>query len=653
MNKKLAKELSQPFMLIGLIVMLVLGAVIMWFNMYVGLGALFVAALVYFFHLRYTVNFVERTLEKNEKTVIKEHEGYVEAFSNGAPLLICVASRSGDVVWSNPSFDEFFADQDLLRANVSPANVKPFFDSADTEADVVINGRNFKITAEDADFRGHERRMLFFADTTELEDTKAYMADTRPCAAYINVDNYDDMLEASPVEEQSSIAAAIDRTVHNWAIGLDAVLLRARSDRYLMVFEHKYLEPLRNTRFPILNVMHDIETNADFPASLSIGVCEGDGTLAELQEGASAALDLALGRGGDQAVVRTLDGDTDYYGGALPAVEKRNKGKSRVMAHQLSQAIEGADNVLIMGHTRPDLDSFGSALGVYALVNNCGKQAAIVLEDPGDSIDLMYNAAKDTDSYIIVGHDQAKELMGENTLLIMVDHHRAAISEFPELIPAAKKNIAIIDHHRRAGDAVEDTVLSYTEAYASSASELICELLQYSGERGEISRFEAEALMAGIALDTKNFTVNTGVRTFEAASWLRRSGADMANVKKYFKIGLDFYQKKARIVSSTEVMGGGIAVAYTRESDPAMQMLAAQVADELLEARGVEAAFVAGRGSVKTMISARSNGKINVQTIMEKLGGGGHQTGAAAQVDLGPEEAIALIVAILREEKLL
>ena len=652
MNKKLAKELSQPFMIIGLIAMLVLGAVIIWDHLYIGIAAFVLAGAVYLFHLRYTVNFVERTLEKNEKTVIKEHEGYVEAFSNGAPLLVCVVSRAGDVIWSNPSFDKFFEDPELLKDTINTGTVKPFFDSAEATEDLALEGRNFRLTAAEADFRGHERRMLFFADTTELENTKEHMVQTRPCAAYINVDNYDDMLEASPVEEQSSIAAQIDRTVHNWAIGLDAVLLRARSDRYLMVFERKYLEPLRNTRFPILNTMHDIETNADYPASLSIGVCDGNGTLEELQSGASAALDLALGRGGDQAVVRSLEGETEYYGGALPAVEKRNKGKSRVMAHIFAQIVEGTDNVLVMGHTRPDLDSFGSALGVYALVNNCGKQVSIVLEDPGESIELIYNAAKDLDAYSIVDHAQAKELLGPNTLLVLVDHHRAAISEYPELIADAEK-IAIIDHHRRAGDAVENAVLSYTEAYASSASELVSELLQYSGERGVISRFEAEALLSGIALDTKSFTVNAGVRTFEAASWLRRSGADMANVKNYFKIGLDFYQKKARIVSSAEVLSNGIAVAYTRESDPAMQVLVAQVADELLETKGIDAAFVAGRGPSRTMVSARSSGKINVQTIMEKLGGGGHQTVAAAQVDLGPEEAIALIVAVMREEKLL
>ena len=649
MNKKLAKEVSQPFMLIGLIAMLVLGGVIIWDHLYLGIAAFALAGIVYLFHMRYTVKYVQSTLERNEKTVIKENEGYVEAFSNGAPLLIGVVTRAGDVVWANSSFSNFFEEGERLKDYVNPRTVEPFFSDPDYVEEVRIDDRSYMVSAADADFRGHERRMLFWADVTELEDTREVMRQTRPCAAYINVDNYDEMLEASPVEEQSSIAAQIDKTVHNWALGMDAALLRARSDRYLMIFEHKYLDKLREERFPILNSMHEIETNADFPASLSIGVCSGGTSLDELQSGAQAALDLALGRGGDQAVVRNGEGDTEYYGGALPAVEKRNKGKSRVMAHIFAQLVESADDVLILGHARPDMDCFGASIGLYALVNNMGKEAAIVLEDPGEGIDLIYNDAKALDSYFFVNHETAMELLKPGTLVVMADHHRPAISEFPQLVAQAAK-VAVIDHHRRAGDAVENAVLAYMETYASSTSELVSELLQYSGERGAISRFEADALLAGIALDTKSFTVNAGVRTFEAASWLRRCGADMANVKNYFKIGLDFYQKKARIVSSAEVLPNGTAVAYTREADPSMQVLVAQVADELLEMKGVDASIVAGKSENKTLVSARSNGKLNVQTLMEKLGGGGHQTVAAAQVDLGPEEAIGLVVAVMREE---
>ena len=234
----------------------------------------------------------------------------------------------------------------------------------------------------------------------------------------------------------------------------------------------------------------------------------------------------------------------------------------------------------------------------------------------------------------------------------MTDHHRAAISEYPYLCEAAKK-IAVIDHHRKAGDAVEDTVLSFTESYASSASELVTEMLQYSGEKGDINKFEADALLAGISLDTKNFTTNTGVRTFEAASWLKRSGADTGTVKNYFKIDLGFYQKKTNVIANAEVLSNGIAVAYTKDIDPAMQLIVSQAADELLTMKGVDAAVTAGRNGEITLVSARSNGRYNMQTLMEKLGGGGHREAAGVQLDVPPEEAISQVVQAMRLEGLL
>ena len=649
MNKKLAKDVSQPFEMIGLVAMLVLSLIIVWYNIYWGIGAFAVSGLVYFFHTRYTRSYVERSLEKFEKNVLKEREDFMDAFTYGSPLLLCVVGKTGSLVWSNPAFDEAFTDKEQLKSTLEAKKIAPFFDDESTELTASVGGRLYSVSAANTDYKNHERRMLFWTDVTEKEGLRARIRDTRVCAAYINVDNYDEMLEASPLEEQSSIAAQIDKAIHSWAMSMQAVLLHARSDRYLMIFEHKYLAELRKDRFPILNTMHDIETKADFPTSLSIGICTEEATLAEIQEGAATALELALGRGGDQAVVRRKGGETEYYGGALPSVEKRNKGKSRVMAHMLAQLVENSTNVLVMGHSRPDMDSFGAALGVYALASNMGKPVGLVLEDPGDAIDLIYQAAKNLNAYNFYSHETVLQALKEDTLLILVDHHRQVLSEYPPLVAAARK-IAIIDHHRRANDAVENPLLSYMETYASSASELVTELLQYSGDRGDISRFEAEALLAGITLDTKNFTVNSGVRTFEAASWLRRSGADNANVKNYFKVSLQFFQKKSAIVSSAEILPNGVAVAYTKEPDPSMQVLVSQVADELLDMKGVDASIVAGRGETQTYISARSSGKMNVQTLMEKLGGGGHQNVAAAQVTVGPEEAIAKVVSIMREE---
>ena len=332
--------------------------------------------------------------------------------------------------------------------------------------------------------------------------------------------------------------------------------------------------------------------------------------------------------------------------------------KSRVMSHALMNLIKDADRVMIAGHSRPDMDSFGSSIGLYALVNNCGKECYIVLENPEESIDALFSAAKamknddGSPAYKFINHGEAKELITAKTLVIMTDHHRALLSEDPELCAAAKK-IAVIDHHRKSGDAVENTVLSFMESYASSVSELVSEMLQYSGEKGDINKFEAEALLAGITLDTKNFTTNTGVRTFEAASWLKRNGADTVNVKNYFKVDLGFFQKKINVIANAEILSNGIAVAYTKDIDPAMQVIVSQAADELLSMKGVYAAIAAGRSGQATMVSARSNGKYNMQTLMEKLGGGGHQQAAAVQLDVSPEEAISQVVQAMRIEGML
>ncbi|MBQ1484004.1 MAG: DHH family phosphoesterase, partial [Eubacterium sp.] len=500
--------------------------------------------------------------------------------------------------------------------------------------------------------------MLFWKDVSVEESLRLKFSDSLICLGYINIDNLDEILQATPVESRSRIAAEIDEVIYSWAKEMDASVFSMSDSRYAIVFKNRYLSALEASNFPVLSKIRAIETSADFPPSLSIGLGVGEAKLTELQQTATEALELALGRGGDQVVVRDEKGDTEYFGGSLPTVEKRNKGRSRVMAHALMNLMRDADRVLVMGHSRPDMDSIGSSLGIYAMACNLGRECHIVLENPGDGIDSIYQDAlkqmndDGSPAYSFSGHAEAMEMLSPKTLLVMTDHHRAAISECPELCAAAAK-IAVIDHHRRAGDAVENTVLSFTESYASSASELVSEMLQYSGEMGDINRFEADALLAGIALDTKNFTTNTGVRTFEAASWLKRNGADTAVVKDYFKIDLSFYQKKTNVIANAEVLSNGIAVAYTKDIDPAMQLIVSQAADELLTMKGVDAAVAAGRNGQVTMVSGRSNGRYNMQTLMEKLGGGGHREAAAVQLDVSPEEAISQVVQAMRLEGLL
>lgn len=485
----------------------------------------------------------------------------------------------------------------------------------------------------------------------ELEDCKIQLANTRPCLAILNIDNYDELLASSAAEDQSAISAELDKKIRAWAQQLKASVTRTRS-RYVIQFEQRYLEEQKRANFEILNNMHEIETGADFPTSISIGISCGEPTYADLQESAEESLDLALGRGGDQVVIKNGEGEIMYFGGSLPSYEKRNKGKSRIMSHAIAQLVKNSDRVFVMGHARPDMDSFGASIGMYRFAKSMGKQVDIVLGDPNQGIDIIYKEAEKQGLYNFITSERALGFVSPASLVIVVDTHIPAITECPDLIKRAG-SVIVIDHHRRSKDAIENPTIFHQETYASSASELVTELLQYGVDKSEIQDFDAAALLAGITVDTKSFAQNTGVRTFEAAAWLRRMGADNAEVRNFFKVRLDFFKKKYNVIANAEILGSGIAVAYTKDKDDAMQLIVAQAADEILEMRGVSAVFAAGNGAAQTMVSARSNGAVNVQTVMEKIGGGGHMNIAAAQTDASPEEAIANIVSILRESGIL
>ena len=486
----------------------------------------------------------------------------------------------------------------------------------------------------------------------EIERLKKLNEENQSCIALINIDNYDELLSSSPAEEQSTISAEIDKKIRTWTQYMDAAVARVRNNRYYVQFENRYLAEQRRSEFPIINQMHEIETQADFPTSLSIGIGTGSGSFSRIQLLAEEAMDLALGRGGDQVVIKHESGDIEYFGGSLPTVEKRNKGRARIMAHALMQLAKSSDRVFIMGHARPDMDSIGAAIGMYTFAKSAGVPTDIILDNVGQAIDIIYEAAVKTGRYSFISGEKASQLATENSLVILVDSHIPAIAEYPPILTEVKR-IAVIDHHRKSKDAVENPTLMHMETYASSASELVTELLQYAVDKNDIDKFDADALLAGITVDTKSFAINTGVRTFDAASWLRRMGADNTNVRSFFKLKLDFVKKKSNIMANAEILEGGVAVAYTKDSDPAMQVLVAQAADELLDVRGVHTAFAAGKGKERTMVSARSSGQINVQTVMEKMGGGGHLNIAAAQVEEGPEEAVAKVISILRETGLL
>ena len=449
---------------------------------------------------------------------------------------------------------------------------------------------------------------------------------------------------------QMTISSQVDKIVRRWAAKIRGSIVATSPSEYIIYFPFMSVENITRNKFTVLDEVRDIESEADFPMSLSIGVGIDGADVIETKSLADAAIDLALGRGGDQAVVRRGN-KIEYYGGILQTVEKGNKGKSRVIAHALSRLIEQAERIMIMGHKNPDMDAFGSELGMFRFCQINGKNSYIVLSELSDSMQTIYKSAKERDIYMFIDHKKALELIDENTLLIVVDTHRPSYTECGELLEHTER-IVVIDHHRKAVDAIESPVLSYIESYASSTAELVTELLQYTGGKKQLDKFEAEALLAGMTVDTNRFAVKTGVRTFEAAAWLRRAGADTTIVKRLFQNNLEDFKARAKAIADAEISEDGIATSTLEGYKSEAQIINSQVADELLNVKGVRAAFVAGRDETgQTVISARSLGEVNVQVIMEKIGGGGHLTTAGAQVEETPEEIIDVIKLILEGMK--
>ena len=436
--------------------------------------------------------------------------------------------------------------------------------------------------------------------------------------------------------------------IRKWAQDIDGSVDKVKESQYVIHFQKGYLDGLIAGKFELLDQVRALETSVDFPLSLSIGIGASGESMEETASFAAGALDLALGRGGDQAVVKN-ENRIQYYGGKTQSVEKSNKGKSRVVGHALKKLVEESKTVLIMGHKHADMDAFGSALGIYRMCVACKTDAHIVIDEIPNSIKTFYKNVEEAGNYSFIKTEKARKLAQDNALIIVLDTHRPSYIEDPELLNLTEK-IVVIDHHRRAEDIIENPTLAYIESYASSTAELVTEILQYILNRKVLIRLEAEALLAGMTIDTNRFAVKTGVRTFEAAAWLRRSGADTAEVKRFFQMDYDKYMIKAKAIAGAEMHPSGIATSITFGNHQDIQVINAQVADELLDIKGVKASFVAGKNDRGiTCISARSLGDVNVQVILEKFGGGGHLNVAGAQVEEAPEEIIERIVALVEE----
>ncbi|MBP5532436.1 MAG: DHH family phosphoesterase [Lachnospiraceae bacterium] len=477
---------------------------------------------------------------------------------------------------------------------------------------------------------------IFFYDETEILRLQKYLTDRQLVVALLYIDNYEEALESIDEVRRSLLSALIDRKINKYFQEYQVLLKKIEKDKYLIVFQNQYLEELKGARFTILDEVRDVNIGNEMAVTVSMGIGTGTDSYTDSYEAAHAAIDLALGRGGDQVVIKDKN-EFLYFGGKSASVGKSTRVKARVKAQSFREIIEDNEKVLIMGHSMPDADAFGAAVGVYRMVKYLDKKAYIILNNVTDSISMIVDRFRGDQAPaeyadMIVTSEQAMALYDENTVLVIVDVNRPGYTECPELLEIAKTKV-LFDHHRQTSDSINDALLSYIEPYISSACEMVTEMLQYVGDGIKLKSIEAEAMYSGIMIDTNNFLTKTGVRTFEAAAFLKRCGADVTRIRKAFRTDMEEYIAKAKAISTAEVfMDGFILAECAADSVGSPTVLGAQVANELMDINNVKASFVFTDYNNQIYISARSIDEVNVQVVMEKLGGGGHMSVAGAQL---------------------
>lgn len=476
---------------------------------------------------------------------------------------------------------------------------------------------------------------VFLYDETALKYAIRQVDDQSLAVGLIYLDNYEEALESIETVRRSLLVALIDRKVNKYISAVDGICSKIEKDKYLIILRKKNLKQLQDMKFDLLEDVKTVSIGNEMAVTMSIGVGFDGLSYAQNYEFARHAIDLALGRGGDQAVVKG-GSEIFYFGGKSQKVEKNTRVKARVKAHALKEIITSKDHVLIMGHRLPDVDSFGAALGICRIARICNKEAHIVLNDVSGSLQPMTSLFTDRAEYpedMIISPKEALDMVTSNTALVVVDVNRPSITECPDLLRMCK-TVVVIDHHRQGADTIENATLSYIEPYASSSCEMVSEILQYTSDNLRIRSEEADCLYAGIVIDTNNFLSKTGVRTFEAAAFLRRNGADVTRVRKMFRENAIDYKTKADAVSQAEIYRGDYAISYCQAEEVANPtVIGAQAANELLNIKGVKASFVLTPYQGKIYISARSIDEVNVQIIMERMGGGGHLNVAACQME--------------------
>lgn len=565
-----------------------------------------------------------------------------------SPFPLIIMETDGNVIWKSSKFVSEFANTDIVNVIKSLAKEikldilesklnKETTKSSSIEKQIEIGKESYKILGEYVKSKKKKQNeymmTLYFVNQTEYLKTLKDLEDESSCVGLIMIDNYDEMLDLLPDDKKTIILAEVEKKIFDWASKNNGAIVKADRRTYAYFIEQKDLEKIKEEKFEILDEIKEIDTDETVSVTLSMAISNEGETNYEKYKSAQTAMDIVLGRGGDQAVIRENEKYT-FFGGRTLEVEKRTKVKARTVARALEQIIKESENIIIMGHTNPDIDCIGSSLGLYRLAKSLGKEANIINTVSGLSIDSFIETIKSEEGYenIFINKSEALNKITEETLLIVVDTHKNNYVEVPELIEKTNK-IVIVDHHRKSPDFIENTILTFHEVYASSAAELVTEILQYVETPIELTSLEAEGLYGGIMTDTKNFTFKTGVRTFEAAAFLRKTGIDILKVKKWFQSNLESYNQIADIVKNAEIINDTIGISIYEKEDKNANLLCAKAADELLTISNITASFVLGKTGDKIYVSGRSIGDINVQLILEKLGGGGHITVAGAQLE--------------------
>ncbi len=610
--------------------------------------------VIYFIVVIFAYNFNKPALINELINFATQYGTVQKKLINELEIPYALLDYNGKILWVNEMFTEITGKDKRYHKSIS--TLFPVLTKEIVQQDEEF--KNIDVTYEDRSFRASLRKIYFeemmaesgiiSVEETEQFLTALYLFDETELKYYIReneeqklvaglvyIDNYEEALNSIEDVKRSLLVALIERKINKYFRQVDGLVRKLEKDKYFVVFKNKYLEQLKEDKFSLIEDVKTVKVGNEMAVTLSIGIGNTGVTYNQNYEYARMGIDLALGRGGDQVVLKEGE-DISYYGGNSKQVEKNTRVKARVKAHALREIIDTRDRLLIMGHSISDVDSFGSAVGIFCAARVLGKKAQIVLNEITTSIRPLKESFSEENGYpvdLFVNSEQALEIVDQNTLLVVVDTNRPSYTECPGLLKRTK-NIVVFDHHRQSAEAIESPILSYIEPYASSACEMIAEVLQYFTENIKLETHEADCIYAGILIDTNNFMTKTGVRTFEAAAYLRRCGAEVTRVRKLLREDMATYKTRAEVVRHADVYKGAFAISvfYAGSNVASPTVVGAQAANELLNIVGIKASFVLTEYGEKIYVSSRSIDEINVQLIMERLGGGGHLNMAGCQL---------------------